>query len=272
MASTAEHLQALGMTEWEAKAYLALLDEAPLSGYAVAKNSGVPRAKVYEVLASLVDKGVVHLARGEPTLYGALPPKELVARLREDFSQKLDDADQALAQYAETVDANAVIWDIKGRSAIVQRARQLVGSARRSVLVEIWQADAPELHDALLAASQRGVKITVVAYGDPGYAFADVHLHPSTDEVTRGLGGRWLVVSVDDHEIVAGNVSAGSMSRAAWTSHPGLAVPITELIIHDLYKLEMLAAHQQALEATFGPGLSELREKYGRADHRISPS
>lgn len=265
MSEYAEYLQAIGMTEWEAKAYLALLDEAPVSGYAVAKQSGVPRAKIYEVLASLVAKGAAHLARSEPNLYGPLPPRQLIDQARSQMAEKFDEAEQALAHYADQVDTNSVIWDIQGRSHIIDRARQLIASARRSILLEIWASDAPELRDALQAAAEQGVSITVVAYGDPDYPFAEVHLHPSTDEVTQGLGGRWLVVSIDDREVIAGNVSAGSMSRAAWTSHPGLAVPVTELVVHDLYKLEMLAAHKTALEKTFGPGLIKLRQKYGRS-------
>lgn len=113
------------------------------------------------------------------------------------------------------------------------------------------------------------MSVIAVAYGDPGYPFAEVYPHPSTDEVTTGLGGRWLVISADDREVVAGIVSSGSMSRAAWTSHPGLAVPITELIVHDLYKLEMLAAHREALEGSFGAGLIKLREKFGHAEQHL---
>ncbi len=67
---------------------------------------------------------------------------------------------------------------------------------------------------------------------------------------------------MDDREVAAGKVSAGAHSRAAWTSHPGLVVPITELVHHDLYKLEMLAAHGEVLEESFGPALERLRERY----------
>ncbi len=45
-----ETLKNLNFTEYEAKAYLALLEESPLTGYAVAKNSGVPRSRIYEIL------------------------------------------------------------------------------------------------------------------------------------------------------------------------------------------------------------------------------
>ena len=69
----------LGFTEYEAKAYLALLLESPSTGYAVAKNSGVPRSKIYEVLENLTSRGDVLVSPGEPPLYRALPAKDLIA-------------------------------------------------------------------------------------------------------------------------------------------------------------------------------------------------
>lgn len=257
-----EHLQAVGMTEWESRAYLALLEEAPASGYAIAKRSGVPRSKIYEVLSSLATKGAVHVTRGKTTLYGPLSPKELIQGLRTQATERLDAAEIAMASYADQIDDNAVIWDLQGRIEILERARQLVRTARRRILVEIWESDATELRPDLEEAAKRGVKIIVVAYGNPNYPFAQVYSHPSTDEVTAGLGGRWLVISSDNREVVAGIVSSGAQSRAAWTCHPGLAVPITELITHDIFKLEMLASRKEELEADFGPGLIRLREKF----------
>jgi len=262
MTTPAQHLQALGLTEWESRAYLALVEEAPLSGYAVAKRSGIPRGKIYEVLASLVNKNTVHVARSDPQLYGPLPPKELIERYRRQMTERLAAAENAMESYASQLDGDAVIWDIQGRREIIERVRDLVRRARRRILLEIWAADASELRKDLQQAASRGLQVIAVAYGDPDYPFAEVHQHPSTDEVTTGLGGRWLVVSADDREIVAGNVSSGSQSRAAWTRHPGLAVPVTELIVHDLYKLEILATHGELLESTFGPGLIRLRERF----------
>jgi HTH-type transcriptional regulator, sugar sensing transcriptional regulator len=261
--TTVEHLQALGMTEWEARAYLALLEESPSSGYGVAKRSGVPRAKIYEVLASLESKGAVHVARGEPKLYGPVRPSELLERWREDTARRIDAAEEALANHAVQVGGDAAIWDIQGRGQIFDRARQLARNSRRHIMLEIWAPDADELRAELAEAAGRGVRVTVVAYGDPRLPFAEVYPHPSTDEVTAGLGGRWLVLSADSREVVAGLVSGGADSRAAWTSHPALVVPITELVKHDLYKLEMLAAHKDVLEADFGPGLIKLRTKFG---------
>lgn len=263
MSDTADHLQILGLTEWESRAYLALLKASPATGYGIAKLSGVPRAKVYEVLASLERKRAVEVARGEPLQYRPVPPSELIARARADTTQRLDMAEKAIAAYTAHTDVSAAIWDIQGREQIFARARHLVAGANRRIMMEIWETDASEIVDELAAAAQRGVEIIVVAYGDPRYPFAQVYPHPLTDEVTRGLGGRWLVLSVDDQEVIAGIVSSAERSKAALTTHPGLVVPVTELVKHDLYKLEMLAAYGDMLEEKFGPGLSKLRELFG---------
>ena len=63
--------------------------------------------------------------------------------------------------------------------------------------------------------------------------------------------------------VVADIVSLGNESRAAWSSHHGMVVPITEQIRHDLYIAEMLREHRDTLEETFGPNLARLRERFG---------
>ena len=72
-----------------------------------------------------------------------------------------------------------------------------------------------------------------------------------------------MVLSADMREVVTGIVSLDGESRAAWTSHPGLVVPTTELIKHDIYVQEMLDAHREILEESFGPGLIKLRKRLG---------
>ena len=79
-------LQELGFSEYEAKCYIALLSEQSQTGYSVARASGVPRSKVYEVLEGMVDRGVVIANHGEPTQYAPLSPQELIG-LQAEVSQ-----------------------------------------------------------------------------------------------------------------------------------------------------------------------------------------
>ena len=265
-------MQEIGFTEYETKAYLALLDDSPLSGYKVAQSSGVPRSKIYEVLGGLVRRGAVLVNHGEPVQYAPLPPKELISRRRREMESSLAAAEKSLEHYAESPDSRGAIWDIKGREEILDRAREVIGRAERSILVEIWEEDAPELRGILEAVSGRGVEVGVVAYGEPDYPFARVYYHDLVDEITSGLGARWIVLSADMREVVTGILSLGENSRAAWTTHPGLVVPTTEVIKHDIYIQEMLDEHRGTLEKSFGPGLIHLRERLKRLEALGAPA
>ena len=49
----------LGFSDYEARAYVALLQRNPANGYELAKRSEVPRGNVYAVLQKLEDRGRV---------------------------------------------------------------------------------------------------------------------------------------------------------------------------------------------------------------------
>ena len=92
--------------------------------------------------------------------------------------------------------------------------------------------------------------------------YAEVYQHDMSDTITEEYGGRWIVLSVDGSQVLAGAVSLNEKSRAAWTMHSGLVMPITEVIVHDLYIAEIMKKHRDILEADFGKDLIELRHKF----------
>lgn len=255
-------LRELSFTEYESKAYLSLLEDSPLTGYAVARNSGVPRSKIYEVLEGMADRGEVLVSKETPALYTPLPPRELLRRRRRQTEQSFVRAETALERYAHSAGNRDHIWNISGRTAILDTAREAIVRAERRILAEIWTEEAEELRKEMQDAAGRGVEVVIVSYGMVEYDFATVHQHDAGEEITGEYGGRWVVLSVDDREVVAGTVSLGDDSRAAWTTHPGLIVPITEVIVHDLYIMEIMAKHRQTIEASFGPNLANLRNRY----------
>ncbi|HEX2996830.1 MAG TPA: TrmB family transcriptional regulator [Anaerolineales bacterium] len=256
----------LGFTEYEAKAYLALLHQSPLTGYAIARASGVPRSKIYEVLGSLVERGDVLVSHGEPVQYTPKQPTELIASRRRTVEQQFSAAEQGLEQFLSQNIPNDLIWDIRGRDEILSRLCEVIGRAKEQILLQIWEEDVPAIREVLLKAAKRNVAVTLVAYGEPDLPFARVYKHePGAEEITSEYGGRWLILSIDGREIVAGIVSMGKDSRAAWSSHLGIVMPITEQIKHDLYIAEMLQKHRDILEASFGPALRDLRKQFGPA-------
>ena len=59
-------MESLGLTGYEIKVYLSLLETGSMTASDVSKKSGVPYFKIYEVLNSLEDKGWLDSASSRP--------------------------------------------------------------------------------------------------------------------------------------------------------------------------------------------------------------
>ena len=257
-----ETLKNLNFTEYEAKAYLTLLEESPLTGYAVAKNSGVPRSRIYEVLDGLVMRGDILVSLGNTPQYTPVPAKELIKNRRIKAEENFELAEKSLAEFENSTNDRENIWNITGRQEILDKVKTCIAAAKKRILLEIWKEEYEELEPELRQAANRGVHVIIIAYGEIVSDFATVYLHYMGHKITEEYGGQWLVFSGDDSEVVAGIVSLDKDSRAAWTMHVGLVMPITEFIIHDLYLMEIMKKHRELLEESFGENLIHLRRKF----------
>ena len=86
MKKLVEALKTFGLSEYEAKVLLALIAKGELTAKEVSEYSGVPRTSVYDVIKSLMDKGLVE-AYGKPMRFKALNSEDLM-RL---FSKKVEE-------------------------------------------------------------------------------------------------------------------------------------------------------------------------------------
>src|SRR5436853_3685729 len=106
-------LQQLGFSEYEARAYLALLQRNPVNGYELAKTSGLPRANIYAVLQKLEERGaIVRLDMPSGARYAPVAPAELTQRIASRFQDVLSTTQQALEELVTPAVAEYV-WNIQ---------------------------------------------------------------------------------------------------------------------------------------------------------------
>jgi len=83
-----EAIESLGLSEKEAKIYLALLGAGASSAYGIAVRSGLKRPTTYVILDDLVRRGVVLLVpRSKKKLYRARDPQFLFERAEKKFKE-----------------------------------------------------------------------------------------------------------------------------------------------------------------------------------------
>src|SRR3954467_12751895 len=85
-----DQLTRLGLPVYEAKAYLALIRRGSSTAAEVARIAGVPRQRIYDVLASLVERGPPSTRPGKVVKYVASAPDSAIERLVSDHRQALN--------------------------------------------------------------------------------------------------------------------------------------------------------------------------------------
>src|SRR5438067_91372 len=99
-------LTQLGLNAYEAKAYTGLLSKNSFTAAQVADISGAPRQRIYDILASLVERG---LAIGRPgkrgTTYAAVAPERALGALLARQQQRLGRLESVANQLIDTLTA-----------------------------------------------------------------------------------------------------------------------------------------------------------------------
>ncbi|MFC4896859.1 TrmB family transcriptional regulator [Streptosporangium amethystogenes subsp. fukuiense] len=246
MQDVVEQLQRLGMSGYEAKAYVTLVGAGkPLNGYEVAKRSGVPRSMVYATLGKLVAKSAAYELRGadDTVDYLPLPPRSLLERMRREFDDSIESLEVSLPVIVASPRAH-LIHSLKGSEALLARAEDVVAEARTDLFLSIWPEEMERLSPLVGRAVERGVETAVVHFGSarkPVGGFYE-HRFPSpcaTAEEQEGQAGqagqdhRLLVVTGDRRETLVGGFSGGTV-WGVYTEDPAVVAMAVQYVRQDI--------------------------------------
>jgi sugar-specific transcriptional regulator TrmB len=272
---TVVYLEQLGLTQYEAKVYLALLSEHPATAYTISRRSGVPHSRVYEVARRLMAKGYVVCQNTNPDRFSPLAPGELVGRLAGEHERIVAELKQRLDAIPFRSDFDPV-WNINSRAGTLAKAREIIGEAQRKIYIGAWDEELEELADDLRRAHDRGVETVFLIYGKMAVDFGRAFYHDTRamNEIT--YLGRNVDIVADSaaavsgwlgNEMINGEQKEGGETKyfpcqVIWTKNRGLINVIEGYIIHDFYIAEIFGVFRDDIEKVFGANMKALRDKY----------
>ena len=222
-----QRLQLLGFSQYEARAYCALLQRSPANGHEVAKTAGIPTSKVYETLERLLQKGAVLVQRSDPTLWAPVPYRDLTATLRERLESNLTAVEQGLAQLGHEQDTK-LTWSLSGHGHVVDSMRRAIDRTRERLAVAVPSGELDELTPALRAAAERGVALDLVAGGGAALDLPEGQRVRVRRRPDGGQGDdRLAVVLGDGEETVLADLGL-ARPEGMWTHHPAVALLAAE--------------------------------------------
>lgn len=236
-----EKLMALGLSEYEAKAYVALLRESPVTGYQLSKLSGVPRSMIYEVVGKLIARGAAMSLRQEGVVrYALVPPEEFLNQLHREHETLITALQQDLSTLTAVPDLEYV-WNIEGRENILAKAEEMVRRAGREIYLSLTPATFPQLRPALLGAIRKGIRVVVYSPEPLDLPGGQVVIAPVSEEAQERVEGLWLILVIDQKEVLIGEQMGALRARASWTSSPLLVFIAEHHLRTDPYLPQILA-------------------------------
>jgi predicted transcriptional regulator len=258
-------LQELGFSEYEAKAYAALLQRNPLNGYELAKSSGLPRANIYSVLQKLEERGAVaRLDTPDGVRYAPVSPEDLTRRLGRRYQGTLDKAQRSLGAIA-TLSEPDYVWNVRGREVMLEHARTLLEMAQKNLMVAVSPEESLALSEDMSRAVERGVEVTTLCLAacaeECGACRGCIYRYRAAPQE----GNRWLIVVPDGTEALLGEIDPSEQVQAVRTREP-LLVALAEWFVRHSIALAavltdlgthldgMLQPETYAALASAGPG------------------
>ncbi|WP_435333678.1 TrmB family transcriptional regulator [Haloarchaeobius sp. TZWWS8] len=173
-------LRDLGLSEYEARAYRALLNTGPTTAKELSRASDVPMGRIYDVLNSIEQYNLVRSqTASRPKKYVAVEPATALDRLLEDKRRELEEkADQyqsIVDELSEELDAAEPVEEQFWTAAVGQEEttdlllERLTAADRHIIMVASTQSPqfdvsevGEEIVEHLEEALERGVEIDVL--------------------------------------------------------------------------------------------------------------
>ncbi|MGC5327714.1 TrmB family transcriptional regulator [Brevibacillus sp. SYSU BS000544] len=236
-------LQKFGFTQYESKVYEILLSsDEPMDATLIVKHSGVPKAKIYEVITRLIEKGLILDSVSEKKKqYTALSLSLVIEKLTTEFKESIDQLKARSTKKSFTDDR---VWSLKVDSSIRVQCKQLLQEAKESIRISVWKEDFNEYLPILLEREQSGVKVEALVVGEVKAPLANLNILTPNEE-HRVLEPNRLII-IDDEEILFAGVENHAWQAMKTKSKPFVKF-FTEFYYHDVALTKITRKYEEIL-------------------------
>ena len=224
----------LGLSDYALTAYISLTSNHPVNGSQLSRQSGIPRARIYDVLETLIAKGFV--IESSKSMYTPIPSEEFIGRLRQDFEAVLSSLEKKIKKARQKPEID-VIWTIKGYSAAMGKAKEMINNAKLEIYIRLSPKEGHYLDSKLLAAELRGVQVKYIAMAPIPQKFKFQIIHPCPEPCEQDSKTRFFDIVVDKEEILCGMFIEGDDEGSVinWGQNKRFVLSGRDSLRHDFF-------------------------------------
>lgn len=256
-------LQGLGFSDYEAKAYVALVLSPNATAYEISKVATIPKANCYTVLENLRKKGAVQAVSENPVKYVAVDPSKYFSQVAVKTQLRCERLQDSLSQIA-VLPQEELVWSLNDKKSVQIQIGKIIDSATDHLWIKASDTTLAPHKDALREADARGVQVLIILFGQDVEEFnlgknSKVYLHEGNG-IQVGISHTLITITRDFQETLVAEV--GSNSYGTYTKNRPIVNMADSLIRHEIYFAEIFKEFGEQIHEKFGPALLSLRREY----------
>jgi sugar-specific transcriptional regulator TrmB len=159
-----ELLEQLGLSQYEAASYVALLRLGTGTAREVSNTVDVPRTRIYDAVERLQQRGLVDIQHASPKEFKPVSRETALYQFRCDYDETFTQLSEHLATLKPTDHQHEQlgVWTTTGRYAVDDRVHESLAAATDEIVyLAVDAVLSTETLAHLRAASERGVSVLV---------------------------------------------------------------------------------------------------------------
>ena len=231
-----DKLVQFGLTRQEANIYLCLYQNGELTGYEVAKQTGISRSNVYSSLAILVEKGAAYLLEGASSKYMAVTLREFcdnkirnLQKLSEELEKNLPDMRTPSEGYIT----------IEGYRHILDKVFHMIEDAEYRVYLSAPQSFVGKIEEALSALMKRGRKLVLITDGASALTKEGAITY-----LTQTKAGQLRLI-IDSTYVLTGEITERESDTCLYCGQPNFVNVFKEALHNEIQLIELTGGEMQ---------------------------
>lgn len=250
-------LKILGLSHYEAEAYISLNKLISAKADEISELANIPRTKVYYVLKELDKKGFIKIDHGtRPLTYTVIPPFNVYNNKKEELIKKLNESGERLNEiYNNQInETQAPVWLINSSKNIVNKELELIRESKKSIYIKIgflFENEDDELINTLKKISNE-IQIKIILNNEinvngrneniyekfknsklSNLEIIERNLQPTKLLIIDGKEILRTFIKVDDDNLIIPNTEIG-----IWNKYEEISKNYSNMFIDDFYKLK----------------------------------
>ncbi len=230
-----DELLGFGLTRQEATIYNAILVHGEMTGYEVAKQTGISRSNTYTALAGLVEKGAAYAIEGSGKKYMPVDLRDFT----NNKIRNLKELRESLLKHApsQQVTSDGYIT-IKGEKHIMNQFCNMFLKAEKRIYLTATKTFLAAMKAYIQKLVVNGIKVVVIT-DDPEYNSNQVIVYHS-DTKLKQVG-----IIVDSIEVLTGELNEGDNSTCLYTKNKNFVDVFKEMLSNKIKLIEIQGGNEQ---------------------------